>query len=176
MELKHIKELMAVMQRTGTKRLVIKREGVELELERETRLHPQPIAETFSDLSEDHSLRQELALHRSSIMLARSKEASSSLPTAASQTSSKPAEVDSNSVYVTSPMVGTFYSATSPEEPPLIKVGDRIDKNKVVCIVEAMKVMNEIKAGVSGIVAEILVNNAHPVEFGTRLFRITPAE
>lgn len=175
MELKHIKELMAVMQRTGTKRLVIKREGVELELERETRLHPQPVAEPIAELLDENSLRQELAQHRTSAMLARSKETPSGL-IGAPNSASKPSGDDSNSLYVTSPMVGTFYSATSPEEPPLIKVGDRIDKNKVVCIIEAMKVMNEIKAGVSGIVAEVLVSNAHPVEFGTRLFRITPPE
>ena len=69
-------------------------------------------------------------------------------------------------------MVGTFYAASSPEDPPFAKVGDVVDENTVICIVEAMKVMNEVKAGVSGKVAEICVDNAHPVEFGTKLFRI----
>ncbi len=74
--------------------------------------------------------------------------------------------------FITSPMVGTFYASASPDDPVFVKVGDKVDENTVVCIIEAMKVMNEVKAGVSGTVAEILVDNAHPVEFGTKLFRI----
>ena len=67
-------------------------------------------------------------------------------------------------------MVGTFYASASPEDPAFIKVGDKVDENTVVCIIEAMKVMNEVKAGCSGVVAEILVENGHPVEFGAKLF------
>jgi acetyl-CoA carboxylase biotin carboxyl carrier protein len=74
--------------------------------------------------------------------------------------------------YITSPFVGTFYTAPSPEDPPFIKVGDRIEENTVICIIEAMKVMNEVKAGVSGTVAEILLKNADPVEFGTKILRV----
>lgn len=73
---------------------------------------------------------------------------------------------------VTSPMVGTYYASPSPDDPVFVKIGDRVDENTVLCIIEAMKVMNEVKAGVSGTVAEIFVTNAHPVEFGTKLFRI----
>ena len=73
---------------------------------------------------------------------------------------------------VTSPMVGTFYASPSPDQPNFVKVGDKVTENTVVCIVEAMKVMNEVKAGISGTIAEILVDNAHPVEFGTKLYRI----
>ena len=73
---------------------------------------------------------------------------------------------------VTSPMVGTFYASAAPDQPAFVKVGDRVDEQTIVCIIEAMKVMNEVKAGVSGIVAEVLADNAQPVEFGTRLFRI----
>ncbi len=79
---------------------------------------------------------------------------------------------DVKGVFVTSPMVGTFYTSPSPEDSPFVKVGDKVDKNSVVCIIEAMKVMNEIKANVSGTVAEILVETSQPVEFGTKLFRI----
>lgn len=75
--------------------------------------------------------------------------------------------------YVTSPMVGTFYGAPAPGQPPFVKVGDKVSENTVVCIVEAMKVMNEVKAGISGTVAEILADGSQPVEFGTRLLRIT---
>jgi len=73
---------------------------------------------------------------------------------------------------ITSPMVGTFYSSPSPEDPAFVKVGDTVTADTVVCIVEAMKVMNEVKAGISGKVTEILVENGHPVEYGTKLFRV----
>ncbi|MBX9744523.1 MAG: acetyl-CoA carboxylase biotin carboxyl carrier protein [Chlamydiales bacterium] len=75
--------------------------------------------------------------------------------------------------YVTSPMVGTYYGSPAPDQPPFVKVGDTVSENTIVCIIEAMKVMNEVKAGVNGVVAEILTDSAQPVEFGTRLLRIT---
>lgn len=74
--------------------------------------------------------------------------------------------------FILSPMVGTFYSANAPEQPAFVKIGDKVDENSVICIIEAMKVMNEIKANKKGIIKEILVENAHPVEFGSKLFRI----
>ena len=73
---------------------------------------------------------------------------------------------------ITSPMVGTFYASSSPDDDPFIKVGDSVTEETVVCIIEAMKVMNEVKAGKKGTVAEVCLESAHPVEFGTKLFRI----
>ena len=76
---------------------------------------------------------------------------------------------------VTSPIVGTFYRSPSPESEFFVKVGDRVSVGDVLCIVEAMKVMNEIEAEFAGTVLEILVENAQPVEFGQPLFRVDPA-
>jgi acetyl-CoA carboxylase biotin carboxyl carrier protein len=73
---------------------------------------------------------------------------------------------------VESPMVGTFYVASSPESEPFVEVGDRVKKGQVVCIIEAMKLMNEIESDYEGVVAERLVENAQGVEFGQPLFRI----
>lgn len=73
---------------------------------------------------------------------------------------------------VSSPLVGTFYRAPSPEAEPFVRAGDRVDPDTILCIIEAMKVMNEIRAGVAGVVKEILVKNAEAVEFGQPLFRI----
>ena len=73
---------------------------------------------------------------------------------------------------IDSPIVGTFYRAPSPDAEPFAKVGDRVSADTVVCIIEAMKVMNEIKAEKSGVIKEILVENATPVEFGQPLFSI----
>lgn len=75
---------------------------------------------------------------------------------------------------VTSPFVGTFYRAASPEAPPFAEVGQSVRKGQVLCIVEAMKLMNEIEAELAGRVAEILVQNGQSVEFGEPLFRIEP--
>jgi acetyl-CoA carboxylase biotin carboxyl carrier protein len=73
---------------------------------------------------------------------------------------------------VTSPMVGTFYAAPSPESPPFVKPGDAVTEDTVVCILEAMKVMNEIKAEEKGTIAEVLVGNGDSVEYGQPLFRL----
>lgn len=80
-----------------------------------------------------------------------------------------------NTVTVNSPMVGTFYRAPAPEAPPFVKVGDGVEPDTIVCILEAMKVMNEIKAEVRGRITEVLIENAQPVEFGQPLFRVEPA-
>ncbi|MBN1755639.1 acetyl-CoA carboxylase biotin carboxyl carrier protein [bacterium] len=75
---------------------------------------------------------------------------------------------------IKAPLVGTFYRAPAPTEPPFVEAGNRVSVGQVVCIVEAMKVMNEIKSEINGIVREILVENAQPVEHGQLLFRIEP--
>ncbi len=77
-----------------------------------------------------------------------------------------------DSVVIDSPMVGTFYSAASPDADPYVKVGDRVQSGDVLCIVEAMKLMNEIEADVGGEIIEVLVENGQPVQFGQALFRI----
>jgi acetyl-CoA carboxylase biotin carboxyl carrier protein len=76
---------------------------------------------------------------------------------------------------ITAPMVGTFYSSPAPGEPPFVALGSRISVGQTVCILEAMKLMNELEAEVSGEVVEILVENGTPVEFGQALMRIRPA-
>ncbi len=84
------------------------------------------------------------------------------------------AKADAPGTWVSSPFVGTFYRAPSPDSPPFTDVGQKVKKGQVLCIVEAMKLMNEIECEVDGTVAEILVQNATPVEFGEKLFRIVP--
>ncbi len=81
----------------------------------------------------------------------------------------------SNEVEIKSPMIGTFYRSPSPESAPYIEVGAEVNPETVVCIIEAMKVMNEIKAEAKGIITQVLLDNAKPVEFGQPLFKIRPA-
>lgn len=163
MELKQIKELMAAMGRTGTKKLAIKKDNFELTLEREEQAG---FRYTDSNFESDETIKQTTPWTRAEQALSRGSE----LP--AVRVASETPKEGAASQFVTSPMVGTFYSSPSPEDPAFIKVGDKVDKNTVVCIIEAMKVMNEIKANASGIIAEVLVESSQPVEFGTKLFRI----
>jgi acetyl-CoA carboxylase biotin carboxyl carrier protein len=76
---------------------------------------------------------------------------------------------------IKSPMIGTFYRAPSPEAAPYIEVGSEVNPDTVVCIIEAMKVMNEIKAEAKGVITQVVVENAKPVEFGQPLFKIRPS-
>jgi acetyl-CoA carboxylase biotin carboxyl carrier protein len=167
-ELKQIKELMAAMGRTGMLRVSIKKEGFELELEREDNGLVKPSEQYFEN---EELFRSEMEMNRANIALGRGSELAAIRMAAAKGTEAEAKEEPPGS-YITAPMVGTFYSSPSPEDPAFVKVGDKVEKNSVVCIVEAMKVMNEVKAGISGTVAEVLVESSHPVEFGTKLFRI----
>ena len=161
MELKQIKELMAAMEKAGVKRLRIKdKEGDELELERKDEIaphsHPAPMP------SYPHP-----EMHP--------KFPSHTTPGYRGHFPEEPTPAEEKKIegkFVTAPLVGTMYHAATPEDASFVKVGDRVDENTVVCIIEAMKVMNEVKAGMSGTIAEILIDNAHPVEFGTKLFRV----
>ena len=85
-----------------------------------------------------------------------------------------PPAAASNEIEIKSPMVGTFYRAPSPEAANYVEIGTEVSADTVVCIIEAMKVMNEIKAEVRGVITQALVENAKPVEFGQALFKIRP--
>jgi acetyl-CoA carboxylase biotin carboxyl carrier protein len=95
-------------------------------------------------------------------------------PAAAPAAATKPAAdvSDPNVLIITSPFVGTFYRASSPEAPPFVEVGASVKKGQTLCIVEAMKLMNEIEADVAGTIVEILAENGKSVEFGQKLFKI----
>jgi acetyl-CoA carboxylase biotin carboxyl carrier protein len=95
----------------------------------------------------------------------------------AAEVAAAPAEAPAGPVMVDvkSPMVGTFYRAPAPEAPPYVEVGATVGKGQTLCILEAMKLMNELECEVDGVVRQILVQNADPVEYGQVLFRIEPA-
>ena len=151
MDMKKIKELMAAMEKAGLKKMRIKEEkGFEIELERQSDHHP------------THSMRHEPHHHHFSPPAV----------TTPHREDEKGEAKAKEGTYVHSPMVGTYYSSPSPDDPSYVKVGDQVSEDTVICIIEAMKVMNEVKAGKKGKVAEIMVENADPVEFGTHLIRI----
>ena len=99
----------------------------------------------------------------------------STLALPATSISAPPPQLSINEVDIKSPMIGTFYRAPSPEAASYVEVGTEVNPDTVVCIIEAMKVMNEIKAEAKGVITQVMVENAKPVEFGQPLFKIRPA-
>lgn len=149
MDLKQVKELMAAMEKAGMKRVRIKEEqGFEIELEKEGD-HSHPIPHRHQEHQPHFAPPPSASPHR------HNEE-----------------KVEKEGTYISSPMVGSYYSAPSPDDPQYVKLGDKVEEDTVVCIIEAMKVMNEVKAGKKGKIVEILHKNGEPVEFGTKLFRI----
>lgn len=148
MDLEQIEKLMLMMRDIGTRRLSIKHGEFELELEMGSVSQSSPSV---------NPMKAEVEHHRHSVSPVHFAEA--------------PAEAE-NGLAITSPMVGTFYSSPAPDQPPFLKVGSEVKKGDVVCIIEAMKVMNEVKAEVSGVVSKVFVESGHPVEFGTKLFLV----
>jgi acetyl-CoA carboxylase biotin carboxyl carrier protein len=101
--------------------------------------------------------------------------APAALPAAPAVAGAQPAPAASNEADIKSPMIGTFYRSPSPESGAYVEIGSEVNPDTVVCIIEAMKVMNEIKAEVKGVITQVLLENAKPVEFGQPLFKIRPS-
>ena len=150
MNQKELREMIKIMNENNLDELEIEKEGLRLKLKKAT-------AQTASSLSPE------------SIVIEQKGPASRpSAPEAPAP------EAPSKAIEIKAPMVGTFYRAPSPESPPYVEVGQVIEPGQIICIIEAMKLMNEIKAEVKGKLVEVLVENAEPVEFGQPLFLIEP--
>lgn len=150
-----IKKLMKAMEESGTTRVSVKeKSGFALELERSPEFHVEPYMQHPEPPVQQMQPAQEQTRK----------------PAEEPKHAAQP-EADSG-FEIKSPMVGTFYASPSPDDPPFVSVGDEVKEDTVVGIIEAMKVMNEVKAGKSGKIKRICIDNAHPVEFGTKLFLI----
>ncbi len=155
MDLKQIKELMTAMERFRLNKVSLKdKSGFEITLEKN---EPRFEAHAY--------IKKEVHPHPEAVNPPQSIEPAV-LPAGKFTHDTK------SGSFITSPMVGTFYSSPSPQDLAFVKVGDQVTENTIVCIVEAMKVMNEVKAQKSGKIVEILVKDREPVEYGTKLFRI----
>ena len=150
MELKDIKAIIDLMKKNDLAVFKLEKEGMKIELE--AHRHPVPLVATQP--------------------VVQSAPAAAQVATPSSTPASPPVEPKAKYKEVVSPMVGTFYHAPSPDSAPYVQVGQDITNDTVVCIIEAMKVMNEIKAEVKGVIAEVLVENGTPVQFGQPLFRV----
>jgi acetyl-CoA carboxylase biotin carboxyl carrier protein len=149
LDLKEIKELIALMRKNDLSVFKMESEGFKITLKKGNDF--QPVIQHAAP--------------------AAAPVATPASAPAAAPTASAPA---SNLKDIASPMVGTFYGSPSPDAQAFVKVGQDVDENTVVCIIEAMKVMNEIKADARGTIAELVVENGKPVQFGQALFRIVP--
>ncbi len=146
MELDEIKDLIELLRDTDITELQIEREGSKLKIKREKFLSSFEVAPPAGKTA------------------------------AAPGEAEKEAPEEQRLVTLTSPIVGIFHRAPSPEAEPFVEVGSRVKKGQVLCIVEAMKLMNEIESDTDGTIAKILVENGQPVEYGEPLFLIEPAQ
>jgi acetyl-CoA carboxylase biotin carboxyl carrier protein len=157
LDLKAIKQVVELMKRSELSEFELEEEGFKLRLTRKGSEAPQVIQAVAP------------------VTAPAAQSLASAAPAAApAATESAPAE-DPNLSTITSPMVGTFYAAASPDSPSFVKVGQKTDADTVVCIIEAMKVMNEIQAELSGTIVECLVENGQAVEYGQPLFKVKKA-
>ncbi|MBC8035949.1 MAG: acetyl-CoA carboxylase biotin carboxyl carrier protein [Rhizobiales bacterium] len=157
MDLKQIKQIIDLMKRSELSEFEFEEEGFKIKIKRGS--GGQPIissapqsAHPFPVLTPDFS-------------------AQGAKPIAPPQNVNPNGE-EAGFAYVKSPMVGTFYRSPSPENPPFVENGTRVEEKSAVCIIEAMKIMNEIQAETKGTVVDILVENGQPVEYGQRLFKV----
>jgi len=149
LDLKEIKELIALMKKNDLSVFKMEKEGFKITLKKGT------------DFQTVMTTPPQVAY------------VSGTAPVAAAPASTAPAAGGAGDLReITSPMVGTFYSSASPEVGPFVSVGQEVTEDTVVCIIEAMKVMNEIKAECRGVIAEVVAENGKPVQFGEVLFRL----
>jgi acetyl-CoA carboxylase biotin carboxyl carrier protein len=153
-DLNQVRELLAILNQTDIEELSLKSGDFELTIRKGSFSHP-PGGATAA-----------LASTATTAVVVE--------PVVLAAAPSPPSTIDKNWVEVTSPMVGTFYRASGPDEPPFIEVGDTMRLGQTICIIEAMKLMNELEAEVAGEVMEILVENGKPIEFGQPLMRVKP--
>ena len=155
MDPKAIQELVELISRSQVKRLELERKDFKLKLVKED--------------APGGAVVQ--VLPATAVPVATPEAASAAAGSAASAA----AEASSEGLYeLNAPLVGTFYSAPGPDAPAFVKPGDRVSKGQVLCIVEAMKVMNEIESEINAEVVEILVSNGQPVEYGEVMYRMRP--
>jgi len=147
LEIKEIKQIVDLMKKSDLSEFAVEEENFKLTIKRDTGREARTQIVSYAP-----------APHAASVPA----------PIAAAPSATE----DDSASFITSPMVGTFYSSPSPESPAYAKSGDTVSSDSIVCIIEAMKIMNEIQAERSGTIAEILVENGQPVEYGQRLFRL----
>lgn len=159
-----LRELLSVLGKTDISELSLKSEGFELTIKKESQSGlPLTVANGVAGVAQVSPIVAQPPIAPS----VPQPESNIAPPPPASAASERLLEI-------TSPMVGTFYRSPAPDEAPFVEVGDRIRPSQTVCIIEAMKLMNELESEISGEIVEILVQNGEPVEYGQVLIRVKP--
>lgn len=158
MDLKEIQDLIRFVSKSGVTEVEVEKEGFKIVIKAE------------KPATEYHAVMPQQTMIPAPAPIAAAPAA----PVAKESSVASPAPADSGS-HIKSPMIGTFYRSSGPDKEPFVKVGDRVEKGQVVCIIEAMKLFNEIESEVSGVVSKVLVENASPVEYDQPLFLVDPA-
>ncbi len=166
MTIEEIKELLAVFNESGVAELDVQRGDNRVRIKRSSGVTHEVIAPAPAPVATHNA--SNAAMHGGSYQIAPPSSGAEE-PMA----SARPL-VDENSEMVRSPIVGTFYDSASPGSPPFVKIGDRVDVGAVLCIIESMKLMNEIESEVAGTIVARLVENGRPVEYGEALFAVRP--
>ena len=167
MDLKEIKLVIDMMTKNGLSEFELEKGDFKLRVKRG------PGGE-WSTSATPVAAPQVVHHHAPVAAFAPSPLAAAAAPVAAVAAVAVPTVATSTHPQIVSPMVGTFYLSPSPDSPPYVSVGQEVQEDTVVCIIEAMKVMNEIKAETRGVILEILAQNGKPVEFGKPLFAVRP--
>ncbi len=165
MDLKQIKQIIDLMKRSDLTEFAVEEEGFKLKIRRG--LNGLPVVTSTGRSSNPPFPAPSEAAAPAPAAPAAPAPAVSLTPAAAAD--------EAGVTYIKSPMVGTFYRASSPESKSFVDPGAKVVENTVVCIIEAMKIMNEIQAETKGTIVEILVENGQPVEYGQRLFKVKQA-
>ncbi|MCX7847205.1 MAG: acetyl-CoA carboxylase biotin carboxyl carrier protein [bacterium] len=164
MDLKEIKQLLRLMDEHGLTEFVLERKDAKLSLKRGSATSPGPAAPMAMPAPGVFPIP--------AVPSSPAAPPAAAGPAAASAPGAAGAAEEEKLVEIKSPMVGTFYAAPSPDSEPYVQPGAHVNPDTTVCIVEAMKIMNEIKAEVSGTIAQVCVKNGQPVEFGQPLFKV----
>jgi len=159
LDLKQIRQIVTLMAENDLSYFHFEQDGAKIELRR------------GNDFDAARELLKSLPMAPSHAVPVAAAAAPAPTPAAVAVAPSAP-PAEPTGPTVNSPMVGTFYRCAGPDEPPFIKVGDTVDENTTVCIIEAMKVMNEIKADVRGTVSRIVAEDGKPVQYGQPLFEL----
>ncbi len=166
MDVKDLKKLLDAVAESEVSELTLETGDFKLTLKRGGEPAPQPAGQAAPQSA------AQAALPPPATQL--ETPAAQNVPAPAAAATPAPSAPPSNLAEVKAPIVGTFYEAPTPDSAPFVKLGDRVAAGTVLCIIEAMKLMNEIEAEVAGTLKEILVKNEDPVEYGQALFRIEP--
>lgn len=159
MDIKQVQELVKIINKTNISEISIEEEGLKITIRQKDEPAPQIIA-------------QPLAPAVAALPVAAAQAVPAVAPAAPS---AKTAPVADNLITIKSPMIGTFYRSSSPDKPVFVNIGDDVNVGKVVCIIEAMKLFNEIESEVKGRIVKVLVEDASPVEYDQPLFLVEPS-